>query len=208
MSGRVIDGVPAVDPNLSAKGALTIPTDYRKILEDIEQTLEHARGIGFGYKVVDSEKFYDLLNRLEAALPEDIRRASQVKQQAETELNNARQQASRIIEEARAQGGRIVDEARQKAQALASEHEITRLAEQRAGDTTRSAEDHAAQIKQEAEQYANEMRLQADNYEHDVRTDADNYAHQILERLDLVITRAKDSVDAGLAEIVHASSLE
>lgn len=202
MAIDVFNGVPRADRNLRAKGAQIIPSDYRKILEEIERTLAEGKG-WLGWKFIHEGRFYDLLNRLQAALPEDIRRATQVKQQAEMELANARQQASRILEEARAQGERIVDDAQRKAKALIAEHELTRRAEEQAQQITREASDRAAQTQQEAERYADAARLEADQYALEVRTTVDEYARQILERLDQVIGRAKKSVEEGLAAMAE-----
>jgi F0F1-type ATP synthase membrane subunit b/b' len=200
MATGVFKGVPTVDQNLRVKGDQIIPTDYRKILADIERALQEGWG-WFGFKFIDEGRLYDLLNRLEAALPEDIRRAPEVLRQAEMELNNARQQAKRILEEAQAQGERIVDEAQRQAQNLVAEHEVTRQAEAKAQEMIRDAAKQADQTRQEAEQYAHETRFQADQYGLEVRASVEAYARQVLEHLDHVITRAKQSVEEGLAEM-------
>lgn len=202
MATGVFKGVSTVDQNLRVKGDQIIPTDYRKILADIERALEEGWG-WFGFKFINEGHLYDLLNRLEAALPEDIRRAPEVLRQAEIELNNARQQAKRILEEARTQGERIVDEAQRQAQSLVAEHEVTRQAEAQAQEMIRSAAEQAAQTRQEAEQYAHETRFQADQYQLEVRASVEEYARKVLEHLDQVITRAKQNVEASLAEMAE-----
>lgn len=151
-----------------------------KLLEELEQLVEREGKLHlFGKVLIDEEKFFVLLNKIRVALPDDLRRATELTQQQE-----------RVIEQAQQKAREIVEKAREEAAKLTARDEIVRRAEEQARQILQRAEEQARRVRENAEKYAQETRRAADDY-----------AREVLEKLKAVIAKATAAIEEGLREL-------
>ena len=150
------------------------------MLDELEQLVEREGKFHiFGKVMIDEERFFVLLNKIRVALPDDIRRATEITRQGERVLEQAQQKAREVIERAK-----------QEAAQLVARDEIVRRAEEEARRIIARAEEQAKKVRQEAERYAQETRRAAEDY-----------AREVLGRLKGVLNRAVSAIDEGIREL-------
>ena len=93
--------------------------------------------------VVDQAAMLDLIDQLRVSVPDEVRQAKRVTEEAE-----------RIIERARTDADAITARAQEQAAFLIEERELVRAAEQRAGEILAAAGDEAAEVRRGADEYA------------------------------------------------------
>ncbi len=101
----------------------------------------------------DLDRFFAQVNRIRAALPEEIKAAARVTQERE-----------QILESAEAERQRLLEEAREQAALLVSNDEIVRRATQQAQEVIQRATSEATEIRQGAEGYATRVLTNLDEY--------------------------------------------
>ena len=117
------------------------------VLNELEDLIENSPKIPFTRRVlIDEEKLLDCLDRMRAALPEEVRQAKWVLQEREKVLADSKKEAMRIMEEAQKQLDR-----------RAEESEIARQAKTIADEVVQKAEVVAREIKQGARDYADDI---------------------------------------------------
>jgi hypothetical protein len=124
------------------------------------------RAWGFGL-----DRFFAQINRIRAALPEEIKAATRVAQE--------RQQ---ILESAEVERERLLEEAREQAALLVSNDEVVRRATERAEEIIQRAATEAAETRRGAEEYATRALV-----------NLEQYATRILE----AVRSARDQLTAG-----------
>lgn len=72
------------------------------MLDKLEDLVENSRQ-WFNKAFVNVDEFDDLLKRIRASLPEDMKSAARITRDAEHIINDAKEQAAQIIDEARAE---------------------------------------------------------------------------------------------------------
>ena len=102
---------------------------------------------------VNEEKFFTLLNRLRASLPEDLKQASRIAKEGD-----------RILGEAHEHAARIVAEAQEQAALLVSNDEISKQAVKQAEDILQRARDEADNIRREVNDYAKRVLTNLQSY--------------------------------------------
>ena len=124
--------------------------DVDSILKELEQTVSEASRIPLTNKVViDGEIVLEAIDKIYAAMPEEIRQARQVLDQSD-----------KLLESMESQGKRIIEEARAYAEKLVEESEIIKEAAIRAEDIRTQAEKKAAELRAEAVTYAEDLLMQ------------------------------------------------
>ena len=117
------------------------------VLNELEDLVENSPKVPLTRRVlIDEEKLLDYLDRMRAALPEEVRQAKWVLQEREKVLADSKKEALRIMEEAQKQLDR-----------RAEESEITRQAKTIAEEVVQKAEAVAREIKQGARNYADDV---------------------------------------------------
>lgn len=148
--------VPAIE-NLTP--GQTRDMDSLEIIREVEdvvdrQTRFHAFQRAWG---VDEEKFFTLLNRLRASLPEDLKQASRIAKDSDRILADAHEQAGRILAEAQEQAALLVSNDEISKQAVRQAEEILTRAREEAADTRREVNDYAKRVLTSLEGYTSKL---------------------------------------------------
>ncbi|HEX2220909.1 MAG TPA: hypothetical protein VHK06_00115 [Candidatus Limnocylindria bacterium] len=85
----------------------------------------------------------ELIDQLRAAIPDEVRQAKRITEEA-----------GRITDRARDEGEQIVARAQEQAAQLLEERELVRMAQQRAGEILDGAQHEASEIRRGADEYA------------------------------------------------------
>lgn len=143
--------------------------DILSLVEELEEMVSDASAIPFSSRVmIDKDDILDLIKRINAAVPEEIRRAKWIKEEkdhilleakkeAEAILTSAQEEESRLLEHARYEENRVIEEARSLADDLISSHKITSLSEAYGKDLVADAYRKAEEIKTGAYSYSDNM---------------------------------------------------
>ena len=129
--------------------------DILKLINELEGLIEN-RGVFMGVTTgFHPDDFLDLTNKIRAALPEEVKRATRVTAESDSIVDGARITAEQTIEEASAEAERITKEARSTGERLMRE------AEGQAAKITQNADLTTKQIVAHAQQKAEEMLREA-----------------------------------------------
>ncbi len=121
--------------------------ELTKLLDELEEVLVQSTRMPFFRRLlVDEERATTLLDRLRAAVPEEVRRARQVIREREQLLEQARRQAQRIAEQAQQEAAVRLEE---EGLLVEAGHRSAKIME----DARREAEG----IRRGADQYAREV---------------------------------------------------
>jgi len=114
------------------------------LLDELEEVLTKSTRLPFVHRLmVDEERATALLDRLRAAVPEEVRRARQVLRERDQLLEQARRQAQRIAEQAQ-----------QEASMRLERDGLLDEAKMRTGQMVDTARRDAAAVRQGADDYA------------------------------------------------------
>jgi cell division septum initiation protein DivIVA len=115
------------------------------LLDHLEELVSSSFQIA-GKILIDREELDELLNKIQIALPEDIKQAEWVSREKERYLEQAQDEAKRIIREAENYAERLIQE-----------DQILMRAEDEARKMIAEAKLTAAEIETEAKQYADQI---------------------------------------------------
>ena len=147
------------------------------LIDELEAKLAASRRLPLiGQRLVSEESLWDLVDRLRAAIPADIREAAQLLNQRDQILQAAREEARRIM-------------------AGADEEFQARLRDSR---VLKEAEDRAKQLLQGATEQVEAIRGEAEARIAERRREADQYTLEVLRRLDTQLDNFLTSVRRGI----------
>ena len=136
-----------------------------RIFEDIYTLVTEANRIPLTDKVIiEANDLADALDELKAAIPKEVRNASQVLEEQKTIVNKAYEDSDRIIEQAKAEAERIVAIAEAEAERMIKQEEIVKEASAIAEEIKANALRYQEEVKAEAEDFANVTKLEALQY--------------------------------------------
>ena len=108
------------------------------ILKELETTITSASRVPLSGKVlVDGDAVLDVVDKIYAALPDELKQAQKVLEHSD-----------KLLESVEGQSKRIINDARQQAEAMTAETEIYRAATERAEEVLKKAEDASIQLRQ------------------------------------------------------------
>jgi F0F1-type ATP synthase membrane subunit b/b' len=137
--------------------------DIPALLDQMGDMVEGSKQF-FGRRLINEEEFFFLLNRIKAALPEELRKAGRLARDTERYKTEARAEAEEIKARAYQEAEKIIKEAEAKAAQLVNESEIKRLATEQAREIKRQAEEEAQRLRQEAEAWVWEQVNRLESY--------------------------------------------
>lgn len=144
-----------------------------RIFDEIYNMVNEASHIPLTDKVViEANDLADALDELKAAIPKEVRNASQVLEEQKSIVNKAYEEADRIVQQAKDEAERIVGVANAEADRILQEEEIVKQANVVAED-----------IKANALRYQEEVKREADDYAERVKQDSLQYADDMLAYL-------------------------
>ena len=136
-----------------------------RIFEDIYNLVTEANRITLTDKVIiEANDLADALDELKAAIPKEVRNASQVLEEQKSIVNKAYEDADRIVEQAKAEAERIVAIAEAEAERMIKQEEIVKEASAIAEEIKANALRYQEEVKAEAEDFANVTKLEALQY--------------------------------------------
>ena len=136
-----------------------------RIFEDIYNLVTEANRIPLTDKVIiEANDLADALDELKAAIPKEVRNASQVLEEQKSIVNKAYEDADRIVEQAKAEAERIVAIAEAEAERKIKQEEIVKEASAIAEEIKANALRYQEEVKAEAEDFANVTKLEALQY--------------------------------------------
>ena len=136
-----------------------------RIFEDIYNLVTEANRIPLTDKVIiEANDLADALDELKAAIPKEVRNASQVLEEQKSIVNKAYEDADRIIGQAKAEAERIVAIAEAEAERMIKQEEIVKEASAIAEEIKANALRYQEEVKAEAEDFANVTKLEALQY--------------------------------------------
>jgi vacuolar-type H+-ATPase subunit H len=106
---------------------------------------------------IDEDKFFTLLNKLRASLPEDLKQATRIAKDSDRILAEAHEQASGIVAEAQSQAALLMSNDEISKQATKQAEEILRQAREEADEVRRQVNDYAKRVLRNLESYTSKL---------------------------------------------------
>lgn len=156
---------------------------------DLLKMLEIALDEGYSvlkYTVVNKREIEELIDRIYAALPNEVQEARLFLKRKEELQNEAQQKATQIVQDAQSKADRMLSESDQL---KAIEREGVRI--------TNEVKDNCEKIKTIAIQDADSIRLQATDEAVKIREGAELYAEQVLTSLEGNLAQLQQVVKNG-----------
>lgn len=120
------------------------------ILKDMEETISSATRVPLSGKVmVDGDGLLDFVDKIYAALPEELKQAQRVLEHSD-----------KLLETVEGQSKRIISQAREQAELLTQETEIYQAATERAEAILKQAENASVQLRHESIRYCDDVLQQ------------------------------------------------
>lgn len=136
-----------------------------RIFDEIYNMVNEASHIPLTDKVViEANDLADALDELKAAIPKEVRNASQVLEEQKSIVNKAYEEADRIVQQAKAEAERIVAIADAEAERMIKQEEIVKEANAIAEEIKSNALRYKEEIQAEADDFANATKLEALQY--------------------------------------------
>ena len=187
-----------------------------RVIDELETLVESSKSMPLtNHKLVDEDAFFVLTQRLKNALPEDIKKATDLARKTATVVENANNEAKRMVTDAQNEAQHLVGDAR--AQADRAVEDARARAERTIEDARREAERIVADAQQHAEQLVAEhtitqrttetpekTELEANRDAQDLRRQADDYAYDILDRTETILQKLINGVQQGKDQIQQA----
>ena len=121
-----------------------VATDILFLVERLESLVASAKKVPLTNNVVlDQAAILELIDQLRVAVPDEVRQAKRITEDA-----------GRITERAREEGDQIVVRAQEQAAQMLEERELVKLAQQRATEISDQASAEAAEVRRGADEYA------------------------------------------------------
>lgn len=121
--------------------------DVLSLLNEVEEIVDHGTKIPMTGKVlVDDTVIFELLDRVRAALPEELSNAKWVLGERQ-----------RILDEAQVEAQKLMDRGKTYVEKMAVENEVVKQAQSYGEDIVRQSQTYAHGVKSGAVQYADDM---------------------------------------------------
>lgn len=123
---------------------MVISIDILELIDQLEALVSGGMRVPFSVKTaIDENAFFDLIDQLRVAIPQEIKQANDLLQQKEKVLTAASEEADRIITEAQERATRLLDG-----------HEIIAAAQAQAETIRAQSQREAEAIRKGADDYA------------------------------------------------------
>lgn len=121
--------------------------DIQFLVERLEALVVHARTVPMtDQAIVERSALLELIDQLQAAIPEEVRQARRINQESDRVVAHAREEAEGIIAAAQEQAALLLQDQAILRQAEARADEITLRAQRRMEETMRGADQYAADV--------------------------------------------------------------
>lgn len=138
--------------------------DILRLLDNLEELAQNTTLFMGKLWCLDDEEFHVIINKIRAALPDEVRRANRVMNDSDKMVASAREEANVITEQATEEANRIIEEAKHMSARLIETSEINKLAKAQAQQIMANAESNAREVKRGADEYAREVLSAIENH--------------------------------------------
>lgn len=152
----------------------------------LEDALDKGLPLLGYYSVVKKDTVTDLLDRLYAALPDEIKEARALLRRKDELQYEAQQKAERIIADAQGEANRLL-----------SESDILRAVQKEAEKIKEQVISDCEEIKRKAVDEADAIRVQANDEATRTKNGAEVYAEQLLNNLETNLAQMQEIVKNG-----------
>ena len=139
-----------------------------------------------GFVILKEDKITALIDRINGAIPEDVKEAERILRRREDIINNANYEAERIKNDAINEKSRIL-----------SESELLRAVQEEAAIVREKLIAECEEIKNKAYSDAENIKIQASEEARRMREGAENYVEQMLANLDTNLNQQLEVVQNG-----------
>jgi len=136
------------------------------------EMVEHAFSFG-GFVLLKQQDMFAMIDRIDGAIPEDVKEAERVLKRRDDIIANAKHEAERIVNDALNEKNRIL-----------SESELLRAVQQEGAVIREKLINECEEIKNKAYSDAEGIRMQVSEESRRMKDGIDNYAEQVLARLE------------------------
>ncbi|HHV79781.1 MAG TPA: ATPase [Firmicutes bacterium] len=127
--------------------------DVAGLIKKLEDLIENSSRIPLTGKVIlDEEGVYEILDEIEATLPDELKQAKIIAKERDRILEEAKQEAEKIISKAREEVGKLVDESTINQQAMAKAEEIVANAQKISKEIRAGALEFADEVLAKSEE--------------------------------------------------------
>ncbi|MCL5283989.1 MAG: hypothetical protein M1330_04670 [Armatimonadetes bacterium] len=181
--------------------------DIVKLLDKLEELGEKARRLPGNILIgFDEEQYFNLVMKIRANLPDEIKKASRMAREGNRIVEEAQENALQQVENSKAEATRVLEDAKAESSHILSkaQTESERILNQARAEAARMIEQ--SEIQQMATAQAKSMLQRADQESQEIRHGADQYARDVLENLERVVDKALVTIRNGRGSLDRAIS--
>ena len=160
------------------------------LMGELEDALDKGLPLLGFYSVVKKDSVTNLLDRLYAALPDEVKEARALLRRKDELQYEAQQKAERIIADAQAEANRLL-----------SESDLLRAVQREAEKIKEQVISECDEIKRKAFEEADALRIQATDEAARIRDGASVYAEQLLTSLEQNLAQMQEVVKNGQVQL-------
>ena len=149
------------------------------LIDEADELLDNKFHIGSYCLFMNTDDIQDILGKIKAILPEDIRTAEMILKRRDD-----------IYMEAQSRADRIINEAKNTAENLLSESEIIRNTKEQVAKIQQQVKENCEQMKNSALEEADMVRRNAYKEAMEIKDGAKAYAEEVLNKLEMEIDTA------------------
>ena len=156
------------------------------LMNELEEALDKGLGLFGSFSVVKKDTVTNLLDRLYAALPDEIKEARALLRRKDELQYEAQQKAEKIVSDAQAEANRLL-----------SESDLLRAVQREAEKIKEQVINDCEEIKRKALEEADSVRMQAADEAARTKDGASVYAEQLLASLEQNLGQMQEIVKNG-----------
>lgn len=165
------------------------------LIDEVDEMLDNKFRIGSYCLFMNSDDIQDILSKIRAILPEEIKTAEMILKRRDD-----------IYLEAQSRADRIINEAQNTASNILSESELIRAVREKAAKIQEQVKQSCEEMKAKAAEEAEAIRRSAYQEAMQTRDGAQNYAEQVLTNLETNIDEINKIVKNGKAFLLQQKS--
>ena len=159
-------------------------------MNELEEVLDSKRFLLLGYSLVRKDTVTDILDKIYAALPDEIKEARSLLRRKDELQYEAQQKAEKIVADAQAEANRLL-----------SESDLLRAVQREAEKIKEQVITDCEDIKRKAVDDAENLRFQAADEATRIKDGATVYAEQVLVNLEQNLNQLQEIVKNGQVQL-------
>lgn len=159
-------------------------------MNDLEEALDNKGFPLLGYSIVKKDTVTNILDKLYAALPDEIKEARSLLRRKDELQYEAQQKAEKVVSDAQAEANRLL-----------SESDLLRAVQREAEKIKEQVINDCEEIKRKAVDEAENIRVQAIDEATRIKDGANIYAEQVLTSLEQNLGQLQEVVKNGQVQL-------